>query len=82
MMKRLLAVMLCLVLLTVGVTAPVIAGGDQVQNKERGEKENPNDNGERTRECSRLCIDCGAPVGLDCPLCPECGGPQPPCGED
>jgi hypothetical protein len=81
-MNRLLVVMLCLVFLTVGVSAPVIAGGDQIQNKERGEKDNPNDNGERNRECSRLCIDCEAPIGLDCPVCPFCGCPQPPCGDD
>ena len=81
-MNRLLVVMLCLVFVMVGVSAPVIAGGDQNQNKERGEKDNPNDNGERNRECSRLCIDCEAPIGLDCPVCPFCGCPQPPCGED
>jgi hypothetical protein len=81
-MKCLLVVMLCFVFLMVGVSAPVIAGGDQVQNQERGEKDNPNDNGKRKRECFRLCIDCESPIGLNCPLCPECGCPQPPCGED
>ena len=40
------------------------------------------DNGERSRECKRLCIDCEAPIGPDCPVCPNCGCPQPPCGED
>ena len=76
-MKRLVAVMLCLVFLVFAVSAPVIAGGDQNQNREQGEKENPNDNGERNRECSRLCIDCETPIDLDCPICPECGCPQP-----
>jgi hypothetical protein len=76
-MTRLLVVLLCLGFMMVGVSAPVIAGGDQVQNKERGEKDNPNDNGERTRNCSRLCIDCGAPISCDYPICPECGCPQP-----
>ena len=76
-MKRLMVVILCLAFLVFGVSAAVIAGGDQNQNQERGEKDNPNDNGERSRECTRLCIDCEAPIGLDCPFCPECGCPQP-----
>ena len=75
--QALMVVMLCLVFLVFGVSAPGIAGGDQNQNRERGEKENPNDNGERNRECNRFCIDCEAPIDLDCLLCPECGCPQP-----
>jgi len=57
--------------------ADFVGRGDQNQNREQGEKENPNDNGERKRECSRLCIDCEAPIDRDCPICPECGCPQP-----
>ena len=80
-MKRLMVLVLCLLLLVFGVSAAVIAGGGQVQNHERGEKDNPNENGERTRKITRNCIDCEAPIGLNCPECPECGCPQPPCGD-
>ena len=59
-----------------------IAGGDQNQNQEQGEKVPPNEFGERDRECIRLCIDCETPIGPNCPVCPECGCPQPPCEED
>jgi membrane protease subunit (stomatin/prohibitin family) len=76
-MKRLLVVMLCLGFLMVGVSGSVIAGGGQVQNREQGAKDNHNDNGERTRNCNRFCIDCGAPLSCDYPVCPECGCPQP-----
>ncbi len=80
-MKRLMVALLCLAFLVFAGSVPVLGGGDQNQNqnenREQGEKDNPNDNGERKRECSRLCIDCGAPIDLDCPLCPECGSPQP-----